>query len=480
MIRRVSMESLEGRQLFAAGALGFAFPLGSFGAERVRGHVTDAAGNLYVTGYVGNGTTVDFNPSPRKTYAIAVPFGVDREFLAKYTSAGKLAWATLTPTSGARINTLAVDRQSGDLLAGGEYSGTVNFGGKGLTLIGQIDGSSYGYYGRIDPATGAFTAVKTAMADANCSVTQIESDASGNVYVAGAKGGELYMDSHEVTYPTTSAILIKFTKRDRYVAAWKFRPLDPSGVADLTQDYLDPFQHMAVTPAGQIFLSGVNKTTHPSPLGLSGVGTYLVSLEPGSGGKLFGDVLTGVEAINDLAVDAAGHVLVAGSFAGPADFNIDPAGVPVTLTAGTQTDGYLAKYDPIGRLEYVRQVGLDADATQGDTLTSVAVDDAGYVYVGGSTWGNTYFNPAGTFRFRSGTNREAFVAKYKARGTFMTAWLLGGPASDEVAFLSTAPGPAGAVYATGDLHGVLDANPGRRVFDLTPVADPDLFVVKLG
>ena len=49
------------------------------------------------------------------------------------------------------------------------------------------------------------------MADANCSVTQIDSDAGGNVYVAGAKGGELYMDSHEVTYPTTSAIFIKFT-----------------------------------------------------------------------------------------------------------------------------------------------------------------------------------------------------------------------------------------------------------------------------
>ena len=42
----------------------------------------------------------------------------DREFLAKYTPAGKLAWATLTPTSSARINTLAIDRQSGDLLAG--------------------------------------------------------------------------------------------------------------------------------------------------------------------------------------------------------------------------------------------------------------------------------------------------------------------------------------------------------------------------
>jgi hypothetical protein len=285
------------------------------------------------------------------------------------------------------------------------------------------------------------------------------------------------MDAHENTYPTTSAIFIKFTKRDRYVWAQKFRPLAPSGALDPTQDFLDPFRHMAVTPAGQIFLSGVNKTTHPSPLGLSGTGTYLVSFNPADGGKIFGDVLTGVEAINDLAVDAAGHVLVTGSFAGPADFNIDPAGAAVPLTAGTQTDGYLAKYDPIGRVEYVRQIGLDADTTQGDVATSVAVDDAGYVYVGGSTWGNTYFNPAGTFRFRSGNNREAFVARYKARGTFMTAWLLGGPAGDEVAFLSTAPG--GAVYAGGDLNGVLDANPGRKVFELAPVAVPDLFVAKL-
>src|SRR5688572_26384642 len=124
-----SIEPLEGRRLLSDGALGFAFPLGSFGAERVRAQVTDAAGNLYVTGYVGNGTTVDFNPSPRKTYAIAVPFGTDREFLAKYTPAGGLLWAALTPTPNARVNTLAVDRQSGNLLVGGEYYGTVNFGG---------------------------------------------------------------------------------------------------------------------------------------------------------------------------------------------------------------------------------------------------------------------------------------------------------------------------------------------------------------
>jgi hypothetical protein len=35
------------------------------------------------------------------------------------------------------------------------------------------------------------------------------------------------------------------------------------------------------------------------------------------------------------------------------------------------------------------------------------------------------------------------------------------------------------VYASGDLNGVLDANPGRKVFELTPVAEPDLFVIKL-
>ena len=235
---------------------------------------------------------------------------------------------------------------------------------------------------------------------------------------------------------------------------------------------------MAVTPAGQIFLSGVNRTSHPSPLGLTGTGTYLVSFTPSGGGKLFGDVITGVDAINDLTVDAAGHVLVAGRFANTADFNIDPDGAAATLTTGTQTDGYLAKYDPIGRLEYVRQIGFDADTTQGDNATSVAVDAAGYVYVGGSTSGNTYFNPAGTFRFRSGNSHaDGFVAKYKARGTFMTAWLLGGPETEEVAFLST--GPTGAVYASGGLYGVFDANPGRKVFELTPVFEPDLFVVKL-
>jgi hypothetical protein len=473
------IEPLEDRRLLSDGTLAFAFSIGARRGVRVTAQTTDAAGNLYLAGDAGQNTTVDFNPSPRKTYAIPILSDRPRQFLAKYTPTGAFAWARLTPDANARVNALTVDRYTGNLLVGGEYSGKVNFGND-LTLVAPGDGSSYGYYARVSAKSGKFTAVKTALADANCYVTAVESDAAGNVYVAGAKGGEPYLDSHDVPYPTTSAVLLKFNRRDRYVWGQSFRPLGPGGVPDPTVDYLTPFEHIAVTPAGQVYLSGVNWTNRPSPLGLTGTGTYLVSLDgTGGGGKLFGDVLTGVDVINDLAVDAAGDVLVVGRFANTADFTLDSTAPATTLTTGAATDGFLAKYDLVGGLTFVRQIGLDADTTIGDDAVSVAVDDAGYIYVGGSTSGNTYFNTAGTFRFRSGDHSDGFVAKYKARGTFVNAWLLGSPENDQVSFVSTGPGPSGPIYASGALTGILDANPGRKVFELQPVSASDLFVIKL-
>ena len=469
-------EQLEDRQLLSDGALGFAFSIGAERTDRVTVQVNDAAGNLYLAGWLGAGTSVDFNPSNRKTYKITVGFDSDRQFIAKYTAAGALAWAKLSPTPNIRIQAMAIDRSNGELLIAGENFGTAVIA-PGITLTAPIDGSSYAFWGRASPKTGAITYVNQALKDAVCEITQIESDNAGHIYIAGSKGGEVYLDRNEKTYPTTAAILARYNQKGRADWTDSFKPR--GAVFDPTVDYLDAFTQMAVTPAGQIFVSGINKTVDPSPLGLSGTGTYLVSFDP-FGNKLFGDVLKGSATINDLAVDAGGKVLVVGAFSGTTDFNIDPAGKTATLKTGTQTDAYLARYDTIGRLSFIRQIGADADVGGGDVATSVAVDAAGYVYVGGSTWGTTYFNPGvGNFRFKSGNNRDAFVAKFMARGTFLTAWWLGGPASDEVAFLSTTPGSGGAVYASGDLHGLFDANPGRRVFNLKPVADPDIFVIKL-
>jgi hypothetical protein len=472
----ITVERLEDRQLLSDGVLGFAFPIGAERTDRVTVQVSDSTGNLYLAGWLGAGTSVDFNPSNRKTFKITVGFDGDRQFIAKYTAAGALAWARLSPTPNIRIEAMAIDRSTGGLLIAGENFSTAVIA-PGITLTAPIDRSSYAFWGRASVKTGAITYVKQALTDAVCSITQIESDAAGHIFIAGSKGGEVYLDRNEKTYPTTAAVLARFSQKGRYDWMKLFKPRGT--VFDPTVDYLDAFEQMAVTPAGQLFVSGVNKTVDPSPLGLSGTGTYLVSFDP-FGNKLFGDVVKGSATINDLAVDATGMVLVAGAFTGSTDFNIDPAGKAATLVTGTQTDGYLARYDTIGRLTFVRQIGADADTGGGDVATSVAVDAAGYVYVGGFTWGTTYFNPGiGNFRFKSGNNRDAFVAKFMARGTFMTAWWLGGPASDEVAFLSTIPGVGGAVYASGDLHGLFDADPGRRVFNLKPVADPDIFVIKL-
>ncbi|HVT90695.1 MAG TPA: SBBP repeat-containing protein [Tepidisphaeraceae bacterium] len=88
---------------------------------------------------------------------------------------------------------------------------------------------------------------------------------------------------------------------------------------------------------------------------------------------------------NDLAVDSAGNVYVAGSFAATADFDPSKTGVARLSTAG-DTDGFLAKYSSAGRFRAV----LPFRGTAFDALTSVAVDSNNDIIVAGYFQGKKF------------------------------------------------------------------------------------------
>ena len=88
-------------------------------------------------------------------------------------------------------------------------------------------------------------------------------------------------------------------------------------------------------------------------------------------------------------VDAGGNIYIGGQFAGTANFST--GGSPVTLsTPTTSYDGYYAKYDASGALQWVKQVG---SAAANDIVNDVVVDGS-YLYVGGQFAGAATFNGA--------------------------------------------------------------------------------------
>ena len=100
---------------------------------------------------------------------------------------------------------------------------------------------------------------------------------------------------------------------------------------------------------------------------------------------------------NSVAVDGFGNAYISGY----TDGNL---GGP---NAGSYGDAYLAKYNPEGILLWTKQLGTSTD----DGSNSVAVDNSGYAWISGATFGSLGGPNAG--------NWDAFLARYDPAGNLL-------------------------------------------------------------
>ena len=100
----------------------------------------------------------------------------------------------------------------------------------------------------------------------------------------------------------------------------------------------------------------------------------------------------------DVAVDAAGNIVMAGHFKGTVDFDPSSSATQSRTSAGDY-DLYVTKYTPAGQLLWVRTMG----GTGWDESMALAVDPAGNVLLTGYFYGSADFDPgAGTGPFCGG------------------------------------------------------------------------------
>ena len=132
---------------------------------------------------------------------------------------------------------------------------------------------------------------------------------------------------------------------------------------------------------------------------------------------------SGLDALTDVAVDANGDIVVVGA-TDSADFptlNAVPSG------PGGARDGFLAKFDGSGALLLSAVVGGSAD----DYIGSVAVDEAGAIYVTGDTQSPDFPTVAAIFDSpRGAAGRDVFVAKYSSQGVPVYSTYYGSPGLD--------------------------------------------------
>lgn len=179
------------------------------------------------------------------------------------------------------------------------------------------------------------------------------------------------------------------------------------------------------------------------------------------------------ENASGVALDGAGNIYLSGFFEGTTDF--DPGAGSVTRTSAGMYDGFVAKYDSAGALQWVHSFG----STNVDYCFGLKADAGGNVYVTGTFLGTVDFDPGAGDASVTAVSAfsEAFVLKLDTDGNFVWVKIISGPRS-EIGISLELDG-AGNIYTFGQFGNTPDFDPGAGVFNLTSVNPSDLYVQKL-
>ena len=271
-----------------------------------RSMVSDAAGNLYITGFYRQ--TADMDPGPGTQLFTAV--GLEDIFVTRLDANGNWVW---TRTVGAANNeyaySIALDA-SGNILITGQFNGTVDFnpgaGVNNLTSGGTFDA----FVLKLDPSGNYLWAVRfgSTLGDYGRTVT---TDATGNVYTIGTYTGTVDFDPGAGTSNLTSVGLL-----DVFISK-----LDASGnfvwAKSIGGVNNDEGRGIVIDGSGNPLITGFyngtvdfdpNAGTYNLP-GIGGTDSYILKLD--AAGNFVWAISTGgtgTDAGNALTLDASGNI----------------------------------------------------------------------------------------------------------------------------------------------------------------------------
>ncbi len=383
----------------SAGGLLFVKSIGTTTNEDVTDLQVDASGNIHLVGYFRG--TVDFDPGAGTANLISA--GLDDLFFAKYDANGNLVFARGTGAAGDdRCHGLALDA-TGNIYISGFFKETVDFDpGAGTTSL-TASGSSDIFFAKYT-ASGNLQFAKNIGSTYSGSVNEvaygITVDASENIFITGGFLGTADFDPGAGTATLTAAgttsediFLAKYNSNGNYL----FAVIEGNTFSDIGYRIL-------VDGSGNIFVCGLRTSAT-----LNSPNIYLrkfTAAGDGSAGIFVGG--TGFDAAYDMALDAAGNVLITGEMTGTADFseNIQP----YVINSSTNTkDAFVAKYSNSVKLEFAYSVG----GGNTDIGYGIATGPGGEFYLCGIISAPVSVDlHYGTNELQPSNSSDAFFSKY--------------------------------------------------------------------
>lgn len=346
--------------------------------------VADAQDNIYLAGFTDDLTTIAFN-GHQNSFG-----GASDGFLAKFNTNGGRIWSTYF--GGLQNETILgadVDNQ-GNVFVTGRTSSSNNIAFSAYQPIPgeDIEQSDDAFLAKFNPNGGLLWSTYFGGSGSDLA-RDVAVDANGNAYITGntRSPNNISLNGHQntpqinVNALNTDAFLAKFSATGNLLWGTYYGGSRNDNGLGVTTDAL-----------GNVYISGATESTNniffngfQSTFPASGSSCFLVKFDE-DGTRLWGTYFSGTSAdlqsfavfARSCATDSEGNVYIAGRT--NATSGVAFQGFQNSY-GGSSVDGFLAKFDPSGNRIWASYLG----GSQSDVLDDIHVDNAGQIYVCGST-----------------------------------------------------------------------------------------------
>ena len=357
------------------------------------------------------------------------------------TKTDSLSWLIQGPKNAMAVS-IAVDQRDHIFLAG-FFEDSAAFEKSTLVSGGKVDG----FIARYTPA-GELQWVRQLRGPQADFAVSLAIDEQGNVYGTGTFQDALQVGDTILKAPKLGAYLVKYAANGDLQWA---RLIGKGGMDSGKSLALDKSSNVYVT--GYVWdVSTMNDVlSHTSKQRRAFVARY----DP-QGTLLWMNELEGESMGASISTDGQGDIYVGGAFTdtlllGNTRLVSPHASSEGILRSMGTADGFLAKLNPKGQCQWARRMGGESL----DIFKSVAADQEGNVYVGGS-----FINNKATFdtipllsddqEGKELLNMDDFIAKLDGKGTIQ--WIVNKVPCGGMSDRCLALGPDGTLYVAGSIR----------------------------
>ncbi|GAL82909.1 hypothetical protein MYP_135 [Sporocytophaga myxococcoides] len=401
------------------GKLMWAFGIGSSQDDEGKSICIDKEGNIYITGYFQGTLDVDPGDGIRSLFGT---FGIRQTFVAKYKGTdGSLIWSGMIKSSSDNVGIGISTNESGYISLTGNWTSEnqlnqidLDLNSKGYFKQGR--GKKSSFISTYSNATGEIKwgGIMTGF-DATCEITAHITDPKGNIYTAGYFSQTIDFDINEPVNERKSSYGAVFLTKYSQTGTLEWINTFQNNFSDKTNMIHD----LCIDNSGYITITGSletqtdidpsSATNNISPKSSCNIllaqfdelGNYKWSLVIGSGA-----VARGL----NVAASPSGTIYLAGVFQNRLD--PDPESSNSSTLNGLGTDIVMAKYSQDGKFIWAENIG----GNHNDTVSAIAVNGKGKVFIGGAVDGSGNFDPDQQQQaFFAANKGDLFIAKYDSR-----------------------------------------------------------------